>query len=79
MYTVFSRVQRFRLFSFPWMATLLLALTVRSSLARDRPVPVCASAGAGASQALYEAVQNDNEQERFLQDPGRPEGASLFG
>ena len=47
-------------FFVPWMATLLLALTVRSSLAQGPTQPVYASAEQ-ASQALYEAVQNDNE------------------
>jgi hypothetical protein len=63
--TKLERVQRFWLFWLPLTiaVALFLALTVwaRLSLARGAAPPAYASAEQ-ASQALYEAVQNDNEQ-----------------
>ena len=79
MYSKLERVQRFR-FSWPPLMTavtlfMTLVVGVRPSLAQGAAQPTYASAGQ-ATQALYEAVQNNNEQAILQILGGRKELAS---
>lgn len=74
-----EKIQRLSFFWLPLMTALALFLAlvvlVRSSLAQDAAQPVYASAEQ-ATQALYDAVQNDNEQAILQIMGGRKELAS---